>query len=87
LFTMYSEALRKTFNSVDHVDAVVDKAEGMVKLVECVERMLGASRQPPSGAWVTGRPHGTAASIRSLPETPPDPHGAVVQLGNCASLE
>lgn len=47
LFTMYSEALRKTFNSVDHVDAMVDKAEGMGKLVECVERLLGASPQLP----------------------------------------
>lgn len=47
LFTMYSEALRQTFNSIDHVDAMVDKAEGMAKLVECVQRLLSASPESP----------------------------------------
>ena len=47
LFTMYSEALRQTFNSVDHVDAMVDKAEGMARVVECVERLLRAPAESP----------------------------------------
>jgi DNA-binding NarL/FixJ family response regulator len=43
LFTMYSTALRRTFHSVDHVDAIVDKAEGMGKLTECLDRLLLSS--------------------------------------------
>jgi DNA-binding NarL/FixJ family response regulator len=39
LFTMYSKAIRRTFRSVDNVDAVVDKAEGMGKLAECLQRL------------------------------------------------
>jgi len=46
LLTMYSKALRRTFHSVDHVDAIVDKAEGMSKLTECLKRLLTA---PESG--------------------------------------
>jgi DNA-binding NarL/FixJ family response regulator len=42
LFTMYSKALRRTFHSVDHVDAIVDKAEGMDRLTECLQRLLVA---------------------------------------------
>ena len=42
LFTMYSEALRRTFRWVDRVDAIVDKAEGMGKLAECLQRLLVA---------------------------------------------
>ena len=40
LFTMYSKAIRRTFRSVDNVDAAVDKAEGMGKLAECLQRLL-----------------------------------------------
>ena len=48
LFTMYSEALRRTFRSVNHVDAIVDKAEGMGKLTECLQRLLTAPESPRS---------------------------------------
>jgi DNA-binding NarL/FixJ family response regulator len=47
LFTMYSEALSKRFTSLHEVDAVVDKAEGMGKLVECVQSLLGPSAETP----------------------------------------
>ncbi len=43
LFTMYSEAVSKAFNSLKDVDAMVDKADGMDKLVECVQGLLGPS--------------------------------------------
>ena len=46
LFTMYSTALRRTFHSVDHVDAIVDKAEGMGKLAECLQRLLTVPESP-----------------------------------------
>jgi DNA-binding NarL/FixJ family response regulator len=40
LFTMYSEAVNKAFASLDNVDAMVDKADGMGKLAECVQHLL-----------------------------------------------
>jgi DNA-binding NarL/FixJ family response regulator len=41
LFTMYSEAVERTFPRKDlAVDAVVPKAEGMGRLEECVESLL-----------------------------------------------
>lgn len=43
LFTMYSEAVSKSFASLNHVDAMVDKAEGMGKLADCVQSLLGPS--------------------------------------------
>lgn len=43
LFTMYSEAVNKAFTSLDNVDAMVDKADGMGKLAECVQNLLSAS--------------------------------------------
>lgn len=43
LFTMYSEAVNKAFASLDNVDAMVDKADGMGKLAECVQNLLSAS--------------------------------------------
>ena len=46
MFTMYSEALRRTFHSVNHVDAIVDKAEGMGKVAECLQRLLAAPESP-----------------------------------------
>jgi len=42
LFTMYSTALQRTFHSLNHVDAIVDKAEGMGKLTECLQHLLTA---------------------------------------------
>ena len=46
LFTMYSKAIRRTFRSIDNVDAVVDKAEGMGKLAECLQRLLYGIEAP-----------------------------------------
>lgn len=43
LFTRYSEAVNKAFPSLDSVDAMVDKADGMGKLAECVQNLLNAS--------------------------------------------
>ena len=43
LFTMYSEAVNKAFASLDNVDAMVDKADGMGKLVDCVQNLLSLS--------------------------------------------
>jgi|SRR5690348_8530074 len=42
LFTMYSEAVNKAFASLDNVDAMVDKADGMGKLADCVEHLLSS---------------------------------------------
>jgi hypothetical protein len=36
----------RTFRSLDHVDAIVDKAEGMGKLVECLQRLLYRTEAP-----------------------------------------
>ncbi len=43
LFTMYSEAVNKAFASLENVDAMVDKADGMGKLAECVQHLLTPS--------------------------------------------
>lgn len=40
LLTMYSEAVGKAFRSMNGVDAIVAKADGMKRLEECVERLL-----------------------------------------------
>ena len=41
LFTMYSEAVSRTFNSKRiAVDAVIDKADGVGRLQECVQSLL-----------------------------------------------
>lgn len=48
LFTMYSEAVNKAFASLDSVDAMVDKADGMGKLADCVQNLLSPSREAPS---------------------------------------
>jgi DNA-binding LytR/AlgR family response regulator len=48
LFTMYSEAVNKSFASLDNVDAMVDKAEGMGKLAECVQTLLSPSAETTS---------------------------------------
>jgi DNA-binding NarL/FixJ family response regulator len=46
LFTMYSEAVSRAFASkLLWVDAVIAKANGMDKLAECVERLLGTSTE------------------------------------------
>lgn len=45
LFTMYSGAVNKSFASLNNVDAMVDKAEGMGKLVDCVQSLLGPSAE------------------------------------------
>jgi DNA-binding NarL/FixJ family response regulator len=45
LFTMYLDAVRKQFISVDGVDAMIDKAEGMANLVECVRNLLNAAAE------------------------------------------
>lgn len=48
LFTMYSEAVSRTFVSKLHwVDAVIAKADGMGKLAECLEKLLGESTETP----------------------------------------
>jgi DNA-binding NarL/FixJ family response regulator len=43
LFTMYSEAVSKASTSLKDVDAMVDKAEGMDKLADCVQDLLSPS--------------------------------------------
>lgn len=41
LFTMYSEAVRRTFNPKGiAVDAVIAKAEGMLGLIDCIQSLL-----------------------------------------------
>lgn len=40
LFTMYGEAVRNAFRSLNCVDAIVEKCEGIVKLVNCVHSLL-----------------------------------------------
>jgi DNA-binding NarL/FixJ family response regulator len=49
LFTMYSEAVSKRFAPLKAVDAMVDKANGMSKLAECVQNLLSASAETPPG--------------------------------------
>jgi len=48
LFTMYSGAVSKAFTSLKNVDAMVDKAEGMDKLAECVEGLIGPPAETAS---------------------------------------
>lgn len=48
LFTMYSEAVSKAFASLKDVDAMVDKTEGMGKLADCVQSLLGPPAETPS---------------------------------------
>lgn len=48
LFTLYSDAVSKTFTSLKDVDAMVDKADGMGKLAECLQELLGRSARTPS---------------------------------------
>jgi DNA-binding NarL/FixJ family response regulator len=43
LFTMYTEAVNKAFGPLSNVDAMVAKADGMGKLVDCVENLLHQS--------------------------------------------
>lgn len=43
LFTMYSEAVSKAATSLKDVDAMVDKADGMGKLADCVQNLLSLS--------------------------------------------
>lgn len=43
LFTMHSEAVNKAFTSLKNVDAMVDKSQGMGKLAECVQNLLGSA--------------------------------------------
>ncbi len=43
LFTMYSKAVRRTFSSKGiAVDAVIDKADGLIGLLECIQSLLPA---------------------------------------------
>ena len=44
LFTMYSEAVRRTFTSLKGIDVMVDKADGMGKLVECIQSLLSREK-------------------------------------------
>lgn len=48
LFTMYSEAVTKAFASLENVDAMVDKADGMDKLAECLQGLLSPSSETES---------------------------------------
>ncbi len=42
LFTMYSEAVGKTFSSKLHcIDAVIAKGDGLGKLAECLRELVG----------------------------------------------
>lgn len=45
LFTMYSEAVRKTFTALNGIDAMVDKSDGMGKLMKCVHNLLSTSAE------------------------------------------
>jgi DNA-binding NarL/FixJ family response regulator len=48
LFTMYSEAVSRTFPSESlAVDAVIDKTEGVSKLAACVQTLLNTMPAPP----------------------------------------
>jgi DNA-binding NarL/FixJ family response regulator len=48
LFTMYSEAVGRTFPREQlAVDAVIDKAQGVSKLAECVQGLLATSAETP----------------------------------------
>jgi DNA-binding NarL/FixJ family response regulator len=48
LFTMYSEAVGRTFPRKElAVDAVIDKAEGVSRLAECLQTLLSTSRETP----------------------------------------
>lgn len=50
LFTMYSEALGRTFGTKDvSVDAVIAKHEGIGRLTECVESLLGIAPDKAAG--------------------------------------
>jgi hypothetical protein len=43
LFTMYSEAVRRTFSPKGiAVDAVIAKADGLIGLVKCIQSLLPA---------------------------------------------
>ena len=43
LFTMYSKAVRRTFSPKGiAVDAVIDKADGLIGLVDCIQSLLPA---------------------------------------------
>jgi two-component system, chemotaxis family, chemotaxis protein CheY len=47
LFTMYSQAIAKTFGGADlAVDAVIDKADGLTRLAECVENLVPQEPRP-----------------------------------------
>jgi len=61
LFTMYSEAVARTFprNGLA-VDAVIDKAQGVSSLAECVQRLIPQEVQPPESAS-SGRSEETQA--------------------------
>lgn len=46
LFTMYSEAVARTFpRKALAVDAVIDKAQGVSRLAECVQNLLSTSTE------------------------------------------
>ncbi len=46
LFTMYSEAVARRFpRKALAVDAVIDKAQGVTRLAECVQSLLGTSTE------------------------------------------
>jgi len=48
LFTMYSEAVARTFpRKALAVDAVIDKAQGVTRLAECFQGLLGRSTNSP----------------------------------------
>jgi DNA-binding NarL/FixJ family response regulator len=47
LFTMYSEVVSKRFPSLNDVDAMVAKADGIGKLAECVQSLLSVPTETP----------------------------------------
>jgi DNA-binding NarL/FixJ family response regulator len=50
LFTMYSEAVGRTFPREElAVDAVIDKAEGVSKLAQCVQGLLSTPTETSGG--------------------------------------
>jgi DNA-binding NarL/FixJ family response regulator len=49
LFTMYSEAVGRTFGTKGvAVDAIVAKSDGIAKLMDCIQGLLGTEQKHPS---------------------------------------
>lgn len=66
LYTMYSELLGLSLASAVHAKGVVSKADGMSKLLECVQGLLDPQTPPqapvPTSTTETPTPHANKAS-------------------------